>query len=1204
MVYTPNALEDDMGGNPMSSYYIITRRKQGPFLIQRMPELCSTMGGYKRTPAYQFITRMRDYKPHLKDALVVSSTASTDVGIITRSDQPLGSDDNAKQAVGTFAMTEVDDDTKKASVPLNDSAEETSAIGLGIDLSSSENVLSPIPGETIDESSTPLPNILLLNNDGILSSWWFIYADSIRQKLPYQGLVSVSESQPQQPQPKPQPQPQQPGFGQPSFGGPPTLGASSGLGKASLPSFGSPSALGGGGPSFGAPSLGGGPSFGTPSQPGSGFGAPSQLGRGAPHFGKPGLGAMGSSFGQPSTMGQGPGSLGFGASSAASGGGFGAFAKPGGFSGFGAAKPSGESPFSKPAVENPFGQPAKPSPFGSTDTATAFTSQQTSESKGQLGFESGGFKLGSTFKGDGTAATDAPKPEKPSTFSFGGTLDEMLTSPNKPSTPMDAGEDMEPEPAAAQPEKPAAPEPTPQPEAPSKPDISAPSGPMPGLFGAQAQPEKAPAAQPAKPGFSLFGNAPAEKQVTSPVSPPSEKTTIASTTPKQKPIDAVEPPSVTAEEAPLPPDPTTKAVYGPGDTSASSNVSKSSVEEAPLPPDFVTAPKPVSKEAKEPPAELPKGAEEPELPKVVPEAAPLPPDPGVSKAKAATEAEPGPVPDESGADEFGKEADEINEEEEAGESDEEEADESENEPEEGDSDFADSGEEITHDAAQEEAELQSPKATPESSFGGASDRGPAVSLFNRTSKREQGQKQPGQLFGEITKPGLPAPDQAKAERGSPSSAGAPARGRHQRTKSGGRGKTLAAFKASGIARKAQQPSRRGISPEDTRLRLQAQRQEEEEELALSDDDEDEKLRADLALPLEPVPTLDPFLPHQDYMGETSKPGIPGQIERLYRDINSMVDTLGINARSLASYILYQQSSEGTGFEKWMDMLQGDNPTSVLEEDLRLTQIEKLDDALAVLDRSLQEHKVDGVDEKLEHCRELLSKDILTLRSQCAGIQKILDAHTDTVAIRSASLSAEQANLQQDLRSASTSIQAKLVDLEQGVSLLRAKIAEIPRPDGGDGTRHAWKRPTMEQVTSTIATMMNMTENKSSDIDVLEVQLRRLGIDGATPPSRREGSPYTTPKKSGVKFAATPGSSDGRVSTYHTPESARGANFRSSISGSAKASRFRGVGELGDVVTREDTERWKSKTQRRKYLVGGLKKAIGEKKSKVRGMDDL
>lgn len=1201
-----------MGQSPASHYYIITRRKQGPFLIQKLPELCSPLGGYNRTPAFQFIARLRDYKPHLKDILIVSSTASSDVGIITRSDQPLGSDDGAKEVVGKFTTTEVNDDTKKASLPLKDSVDETSAVGLGIDLSSSENVVSPIPGEALPESSTPLPNILLLNNEGILSSWWFIYAESIRQKLPYNGLVSVNQQQPQQPQPQLQPQPQpQPSFGKSAFGSPSAMGASP-FGQPSAPAFGSPSTLGGSRPpSFGAPSLGA-PSFGTPSKPGSAFGAPSALGHAAPAFGKSGFGALGSTsaFGQPSTPGQGAGSLPFGTPSPASSGGFGSFAKSGGFSGFATAQPSGQSPFAKPAVENPFGKPAQPSPFGSTDKDSAFTSQADKSN----GLATGGFVLGSTFKGDGTAATDGPKSEKPSAFSFGTTnLDEMLTSPNKPSTPMEGAGDMEPEPIA-QPGKPAASEPAPSHLGPHKAEAPAPSEPRPNPFGAPPQPEKAPVAvETSKPAFSLFGNMSAEKQTTSPLSPPSEKTTIASTTPKQQPVDPA--------DAPLPPDSTSRAVYGPGDTSASSNVSKSSVDDAPLPPDFVTPSKHAPKEEEAPPS-LPEEPHKPESAETVHEEAPLPPEPAVSKEAASLEEEPVPVPEEPDAEEIEKEADvdgpdvehgpvpeesdaqeheeeadtnEPKEESDADEPEEADADESDREHDDEESEFADSGEEITNEEDTGN-NLPSSMVSPESSFGGPSARRTSGSLFDRISKPDQEQQQ-HQLFGELAK--------HKPETRRPARDGAK-ESLHRRSTSG-QGKTLAAVKSTGIARKPQRPSRRGLSPEQARMHIQAQRQEEEEELALSEDDEDERLRADLALPLEPVPTLDPFLPHQDYMGETSKPGIPGQIERLYRDMNSMVDTLGINARSLASFLLYQQSSTDSNFDKWMDKLQGNNPASVLEEDLHMVQIEEFDGALDILSRLLQEYRVDGLDEKLEQCKELLGKEVLTLRGQCASIRKTLDAHTDAVAIRNAPLSAEQVNLQQDLRTVSTDIQAKLVDLEQKVSLLRAKIAEIPRPDGAaNGSRQTWKRPTMEQVASTISTMMNMAENKSSDIDVLEVQLRRMGLDAAAP-SHREGSPLITPKKATVKFPATPGSRgslDGPLTAYHTPESARAMNFRSSINESLRASRFRNVGDIGDMVTSEDTERWKTKAQRRKHLVGSLKAAIGEKKSKVRGVNDL
>ena len=75
--------------------------------------------------------------------------------------------------------------------------------------------------------------------------------------------------------------------------------------------------------------------------------------------------------------------------------------------------------------------------------------------------------------------------------------------------------------------------------------------------------------------------------------------------------------------------------------------------------------------------------------------------------------------------------------------------------------------------------------------------------------------------------------------------------------------------------------------------------EEEQDLS---DREDEKVREELDTEVEATTTLAPFLAHQDYVGNINKPGIPGQIEKVYRDINSMVDTLGLNARSLQAFI--------------------------------------------------------------------------------------------------------------------------------------------------------------------------------------------------------------------------------------------------------------------------------------------------------------
>ncbi|KAE8388104.1 hypothetical protein BDV23DRAFT_117700 [Aspergillus alliaceus] len=1190
MVYTPNGAEDETGQTPSSSYYIITRRKQAPFLIQKLPELCLPFG-MKRSPAYQFMARLRDYKPHLKDVLIISSTGSSDVGLVTRSEQPLASDDAAKATTGLFTMTEVNDDTKRASLPLTDSSNDTSVIGLGIDLSSTEIVVSPIVGEDISESSTPLPNILLLNNEGILCSWWFIYSESIRQKLPYHGLASVVQQQAQlQP-------PTKTGFGQSAFGSPSSMGVPSPFGKPSVgPSFGSPSTLGSRAqPAFGAPS------FGAPSQIGSqtgpSFGTPSAISSGSPQFGKSSFGSMGTSsaFGQPSTPGKGFGAFSLGTSGATSGSGFGSFANnsgSGGFASFAASKPAGESPFGKPTGESPFSKPSGPSVFGSqADTSTAFTSQKSDQPKNPFGLGSGGFKLESTFKGDGTAVNDGPKPEKPSggAFSFGGSFDEMVSTPTKASPPTESMDDMQDELATAQQEKLEPSQPAPSLfGAPSK--LNTLNTPTPSsLFGVPTQPQQPfGAPQTNKSPFSFLATA--DKQASSPLSPPSEKTPVASPTPKEEELTDSQETPVASVEPPLPPDPTSKASYGPGDTSASSNVSKSSTDDAPLPPDFTSQPKSIPKEDRgEPPlppdfASKPKKEEPQEPQESKPEEAPLPPDFTASKPTPTPADVPCPVPDGSDADESDKEGSDEGDE----------------------SDFADSGEDIADEAEQQEeaSEAESLEVSPESSFGARfSGKSSAGGLFAGVSQPSQAQKQqPRQLFGEITKPLLPpAPSANREYTRSPS----PVRNGPPKSlfKPQAPGSTLAARKASlsDFAKRENllRPSSAQANQEERAERkIQAQRQQEEA-LSLSDDD-DERLRADLARPVEPVPTLDPFLPHQDYTGQTSKPGIPGQIERLYRDINSMVDTLGINARSLSAFLLYQQSSSNSD---WVNMLQGDHPVDILDEKLRLSEIEQLDDALVMLAGELEKQRVQGVEKKLEDCQELLSKDILTLRGQCASIRKTLDAHIDSAAIVSAPLSSEQANLQQELRTASANIQARLADLESAVSLLRAKIAEAPRSDSA--SRQTVKRPTVEAVTSTISTMMNMAESKSSDIDFLEVQLKKLGIDTTTSPASREGSPFTTPRKSVGRFPTTPGSRgsvDGAVSAYHTPDSA--ARFRSSINGSARASRLRSVERVGDLVSKEESTQWRAKMQRRQHIVENLKKAIGEKKSKVRSVDDL
>ncbi|PGH04645.1 hypothetical protein AJ80_08479 [Polytolypa hystricis UAMH7299] len=1190
MVYTPNSAPPDE--KPPSSYYILTRQPPNNYAFQKLPEVCAPFG-MDRCPATQFIGRLRNFEPNLKDVLIVASTPSSDIGLFTRSSKALSTEVDAASITDVFTATSMSEDSRRAAVPMTEDFADTSPIGLAIDLSSKDVVASPLPGEDIKDSVTPLPGILVLNNDGVLSSWWFVYSESIRQQKPYHELMAVKGSQPSQPQqpstPAPALTPQTPktGFGQPSFGQP-------AFGKPSTPSFGTPAALGAGRqPAFGAPSPLGGTKptwatsgFGTPSQPsaaattgpafgsttpiggtpaGPAFGAPSAIGQRTPAFGQASsLGTPSApAFGQPSGIGSfgtpaaKPASGLPSAFGAGSGGGFSSFASSGGFASAAAAQPSGESPFAKAAAsDNPFAKSGQ-TLFGATPTTTSTTTPSG------FGLPSSGFALGSSFKAEETTTMDEDKPEreKPSTFSMGSAFGNILNLDQEK-------EQKPPEPKSIS-QPPSLFSPPPEPESkplPPKPETSPLSfPPQTSLFGALPRQAREPEHVPMINGAPI--SPPESKEPAAPPALPSERSLSESTVKVEPPSPPESAPVPRIAEPPLPPEPTSRATYGPGDTSASSSsISKGSYEEAPLPPDFIPVKKP--EPAEEAVIALPEPSDE----------------------------------EDEGAD------------------------------------FEDSGEEVSEGEASPVDEeptvhrVQSLKTSPESSFDEAgADRSPESDVFTKVSLPAQQDQAPRQLFGEITtaQPVFPPPRLQQGGRSrliprSPSpirTALGKLRGDGMRSASapGAPGRALAQRKvtleSSMLTNQIKPPPEELKDAEqEEKAKLQAQRLALEAQ-QLDEDVEDEQLRADLARPLSPAPTLDPFLPHQDYTGESLKPGIPGQIEKLYRDINYMIDTLGINSRSLSSYLLFQETAKEPDFGKWLSMLQSEYPSDILDERLLLSEVDKLKAGVEVLDKALLQGKVESLDEKLEKCQQLFSKDLVTLRGQCASIRRTIDVHTDSVAIASAPLSAEQAALQQDLRKASTAVQSKMADLEKDISILRAKIADSSRPDSDvNGSsvsrrgRRPMTRPTVEAVTSTISTMTNMAEKKSGDIDVLEAQLRKLGIDvsGASvaqsPSTRsREASPFlsTPPPKRHSRLPMTPGSR-GSVdrSAYHTPESTGAVRFRSSLLSSA------GKGGGGNLVVGGGGGEWKAKALRRREMVGHVRNALASRKVHVRGMDEL
>ena len=334
-------------------------------------------------------------------------------------------------------MTEMSDDSRRAQLPYSLAGMgDTSPIGLALDLSSTNKVVRPIRGDEMNESPTPLPALMILNNDGILASWWIIYNDSLRNGTIYPSLVAAAGSA-QSMQMSPAPAATAgPTFGAPSkpaFGAPSAFGSTSALSQGSspwgspsrgAPAFGSPSGLGAAGkttPAFGAPA------FGATSTPA--FGSSGLPGNRSSHWASTKTASTTPAFGQSAGLGK-PTSI-FGSAAPTSGtppssGGFGKFASQGGFAA--AAQNTSGSIFGSKPASNAFGAASVQSASNNTGAFGSFGGQSDQKE----GSASSGFVLGSTFKADSTAQEPAQEPanETKSSF-FGGDFGKSLASAEK-----------------------------------------------------------------------------------------------------------------------------------------------------------------------------------------------------------------------------------------------------------------------------------------------------------------------------------------------------------------------------------------------------------------------------------------------------------------------------------------------------------------------------------------------------------------------------------------------------------------------------------------------------------------------------------------------------------------------------------------------------------------------------------------------------
>lgn len=375
------------------------------------------------------------------------------------------------------------------------------------------------------------------------------------------------------------------------------------------------------------------------------------------------------------------------------------------------------------------------------------------------------------------------------------------------------------------------------------------------------------------------------------------------------------------------------------------------------------------------------------------------------------------------------------------------------------------------------------------------------------------------------------------------------------------------------------------------------------------DDSDERIRRELAQPVERTKKLAPFLAHQDYVGKVGGDGVGAQAEKVYRDINSMIDTLGLNARSLSSFIKGHSELFPDGGRERSDLERDDDWCLIEIADLAVVQKDMI--------QHLNSNRPQGVKHKVNELQHL-QHELMKLHSRQHDLQKLIRARQGNKegkgagGVKEEALTTEQSTVLADLRKDFASFQKLLSSAEDSASLLKAKLISSQAERSGGQTTS--KMPTVEAVVTTIAKMTRMVEQKSGDIDLLESQMKRLKfrarhIREGTPTTldealgrlsigsaggAREDSPFMTPPTSRSKM--------GPKSTYQLTYSADSSDDESPTFQRSLRSSVGVSGKKGKVakVTEEQIKSYVTRQERRKQVLQSLKEQVLEKGVRVTG----
>ncbi|KAJ4348408.1 uncharacterized protein N0V89_009782 [Didymosphaeria variabile] len=371
------------------------------------------------------------------------------------------------------------------------------------------------------------------------------------------------------------------------------------------------------------------------------------------------------------------------------------------------------------------------------------------------------------------------------------------------------------------------------------------------------------------------------------------------------------------------------------------------------------------------------------------------------------------------------------------------------------------------------------------------------------------------------------------------------------------------------------------------------------------DDEDERIRHELEAEIEPTRTLAPFIARQEYTeAALNKTGHAAQIEIVYRDINSMVDTLGLNSRSLQAFIdfheqpqrdsqldrsaleeVLDEGQDGPWFEKWS-----------------LCEIEDLIDLEGQIAHELSTGGIGKVVDKLSKSVRLIQENAKLQSKVNDERRRIINSKDPEKleALRKAALPKELADQQKQLRKDYAQLLTQLGKAEDALILLRSKLASHNAKNG-----HMGAVPSVEAVKKTINKLIDITKEKNHDITLLESQLRKASLTETSRPVSASSRTAATPlrKSRAVRnetvFATPPTSKSMSLRQLNqvamTPEQSdtpsKGYGLFYTPEGSPSG--CRNLASLADMVD-DDLERLRETAKRRRDIAASLATALKDR----------